>query len=315
MSRRETDRVIRAAASGRHGVVSRRLLRQSGVEDRAIDRRLADGFLHPVQPGAYAVGRPDLSADGHRLAAVISCERDGGGAWLSYRGASAAFEIHLDRLPGLDVTILRNRGGIQRPAGVRVHHLRTMAPTDVTVRDGVPITTVSRTLVDLAQVLPANELRRAVHEAEVKRLLDRREVASILARMPSRRGAKRLAELLGSSAPDPTNSEFVALYVRLCQRWSLERPETSVYIDAGLGWPTEIDLLYRRQRVIIELDGAHVHMTRQRFEADRRRDAALLALGYVTIRVTWHRLTTDGEALAREIHAVLASRANLAGPG
>lgn len=131
--------------------------------------------------------------------------------------------------------------------------------------------------------------------------------------MSTRRGVKRLAELLGTSAADPTNGEFVAQFVAHCARWGLDNPETSVYVDAGFAKPTELDILLRAQRVIVELDGAGVHLTRQRFESDRRRDAALLARGYVTIRVTWRRLMEDDGTLAAEIRAVLAARTPHAG--
>ncbi len=303
------DRVIQQAAGLNHGVTSRTQLRAAGLTDRTIDRRIERGVLHPVFEGVYAVGRPDLSLDGRRSAVVRSL---GQLAWLSYRSAAATYEIHFDRLPGWDVTILRGRGGVAPRADVRIHHLRTMAPGDVITVRGIPITTPSRTLVDLAQVLPQDALRRAVHEAEVKRLLNRREVSSILERMPTRRGAKRLADLLGTTVADPTNSEFVARYMRFAERFDLHVPETSVHVDAGFPKPTEIDLLYRRERVIIELDGKQVHLTAQRFESDRRRDSALLARGFLTIRITWNRLLHDQERLAEEIRAILLSRASLA---
>ena len=254
------------------------------------------------------MGRPELSIDGQRLAVVVSCKRP---AWLSYHSAGSFFDIHHDRVRGWDVSIQRGRGGIERTDDFRVHHLRTIRAEDVTVVRGIPITTVSRTLVDLAQVLDQDSLRRAVHEAEVTRQLNRSEVRSIIERMPTRRGVKRLAELLGTNAPDPTNSRFVARFLKFCEQRKIGPPETSVYIDAGFAKPTEIDVLFRDERLIVELDGRQVHLTQQRFESDRRRDVALLARGYETVRVTWRRLEEDDGTLAAELGAILAARRRL----
>ena len=150
-------------------------------------------------------------------------------------------------------------------------------------------------------------LQRAVHEAEVQRLLDVEATEEALGRVPGRRRRRRVLGRPGVRAPDPTNSHFTAAFLRICERFDLPRPSTGVYLDTG-EWLAEIDCLYPRERVIVELDGERVHLTRQRFHSDRRRDAALAARGWLTLRFTWERVTKEGVAVADEVRQVLATR-------
>ena len=152
-----------------------------------------------------------------------------------------------------------------------------------------------------------DRLAKIVHEAEVMRLLNVTAVIEVLDRCPQRRGAAALRALLNEPAP-ADNREFVRRYLGFCKRYALPQPEVSAYLNARLPHLTEADMYYRRERLVVELDGAAVHLTRKRFESDRRRDSALLALDIPTVRVTWRRLTTDAASLAAELHEILARR-------
>jgi Transcriptional regulator, AbiEi antitoxin/Protein of unknown function (DUF559) len=292
-------RVARLAAA-QFGVVTAAQLRSLGVEERTTRERAQRGVLHRIHRGVYAVGHPWLSPDGVRLAAVLAC---GPGAVLSHRAAARLWRIRSDGALR-EVTTPGRRVG---PPDVLLHRTRRLGDDDVTEVDGIPVTSVARTIVDLAEVVTLPILRRVVHEAEVLRLLDVRAVEEALGRVPGRRRARHVLSAIDSPAPDPTNSAFVAAFLGLCERFGLPRPQVSVLVDAG-GLEAEADCLFARARLIVELDGEHVHGTHKRFHADRRRDAALAAAGYLTVRLTWRRVTTDAEAVAEELRRMLAAR-------
>jgi hypothetical protein len=194
------------------------------------------------------------------------------------------------------------------PAGVRLHRTRRLPPGDVTALDGMPITTVARTVADLADVVSHTTLARALHEAEVLRVLDVSVIADVLTRLPGRRGTAVLRRLLDETVPVAhTRSQLEECFLALVDRAGLPRPKTNVHLDAGDRF-AEVDALWPEHRVIVELDGEHVHRTSKAFHADRARDAALAARGYVVVRLTWRRLMREPDAVADELRQVLDQR-------
>ena len=186
------DAAIAALAEGQHGVVSRTQLLGIGVGKRAITHRLERRRLHALYRGVYAVGHSTLGREGRFLAAVVAC---GPGAVLSYRSAGIAWDIRRPSVGPIEVTAPRDA---RRP-GLHVH--RALIPPDErTQRDGVPITTVPRTLLDLAAVLAVAQVERAVERAEALRLRDTLSLPDLLDRYPRKRGAKTLRWILASQA-------------------------------------------------------------------------------------------------------------------
>jgi hypothetical protein len=304
-----TDAAIAAVAARQHGVVTLAQLRAAGLGDRAVHKRAARGRLHRVHRGVYAVGHPALSADGRRLAAVLAC---GPGAVLSHRSAAAAWGLRPSSGARLDVsTARRGRGG---PSGVALHRVRRLDAADVTRLGPLAITTIARTLVDLAGVLRADALERAVHEAEVARLLDVVAVDAALARAPGRGGAAALRRLLATPSPGPTRSVLEERFLALCRRAEIPLPRLNAHVPTAALGLLEVDALWRPEAVVVELDGAAAHRTRRAFEADRRRDAALAAEGHVVVRLTWQRVTREGDAMASELRRTLAARGRAGGP-
>jgi very-short-patch-repair endonuclease len=167
---------------------------------------------------------------------------------------------------------------------VRVHRSRTLQPEDITHHHGIPVTTPARTLLDLADVLDDASLTRAVDEARLQRLLSLDDLATLLTRSPGR-ATKRLRPHV-EDARRPTRSAFEDAFLAFTERYGLPRPEVNERI-AGY----EVDMLWREQRVIVELDGWDYHDGRTAFERDREKDAALLAAGFPVVRITWGRLT------------------------
>lgn len=293
-----------AALARRHdGVVTHPQLRKLGLSDRAIVRWVSTGRLNRLFPRVYSIGHDLIPTDGWRRAVVHTT---GPRSALSHESAIALWKI-APQQRGWHVVVPAGPGPRRSPPTITVHRSRMLSPDDVRTVRGIPVTSVARTLADLASCVEPDRLAKIVHEAEVMRLLNVTAVIEVLDRCPQRRGAAALRALLSDPAP-VDNREFVRRYLGFCKRYALPQPEVGAYLNARLPHLTEADMYYRRERLVVELDGAAVHLTRKRFESDRRRDSALLALDIPTVRVTWRRLTTDAASLAAELHEILARR-------
>jgi very-short-patch-repair endonuclease len=224
------------------------------------------------------------------MAAVLAC---GANAVLSHRSAAALWGLIRHHGP-VDITAAGNH----THRGVALHRSRTLSEQDVTVHYGIPTTTPARTLLDLAGTLDPRSLARAVNDARLHRLLSLDQLAALLARSPGR-ATQHLAEHLGDATP--TRSMFEDAFLVFLDRHCLPRPEVNRRMRGY-----EVDMLWRPQRLIAELDGRVYH--EHAFEEDRDRDAELLAAGFRTVRVTWRRLTTSEAREAARFRALLASR-------
>jgi hypothetical protein len=180
-------------------VVSIDELRLYGYDDQAVRRHVRDGYLHPLYRAVYAVGHDNLTNEGRWLAAVKAC---GEGAVLAGYAAGALFRIVKwdERL--VEVMVTRHI----RPVGIVIRRTSHLPITDTTRRRGIPVTTPERTLRDLASILPYDQLRRAVREAQALRLTTVGRLAAQLDAPGPRRGRANLAKIL-AAGPAPTRSE------------------------------------------------------------------------------------------------------------
>jgi very-short-patch-repair endonuclease len=289
-----SDRAIVALAERQHGVVTRRQLAALGFGKSAVDARIRAGRLWRVHQGVYAVGRPTLTLHGRCSAAVLSC---GPGAAVSHSAAGVLLGVRKERGPRIDVTV-PGRGG-RRRRGALIIHRSALPDGDRTIKDGIPVTTPARTLIDLADVLPRRQLERALDEAAFLRL----DLSDLQPR-PGRRGGGVLASVLAEHKPGTTRtrSELEEHMLRLCQRFRLPAPDVNSSIEAY-----KVDFVWREQRLIVETDGWDAHGTRGAFERDRRRDADLLAAGWRVLRVSYARLEREPEWVAKRILKALAA--------
>lgn len=173
------------------------------------------------------------------------------------------------------------------------------------VRDAIPVTSPFRTIFDLAAIAEMRELERAFHEAEARDLTDRVSLPMLLERYPRRRGSKNLRTLL--DAPEPvgiTRNDFEEAFVALVDRFGLPRPRMNADL-AIRGRFFEIDALWERERVAVELDSREIHGTRTKFESDRLRDRIFVAEGWRTMRITWRQLQEEPEEIAVDLRAAL----------
>ncbi|NLT05946.1 MAG: DUF559 domain-containing protein [Solirubrobacterales bacterium] len=295
----EVERAVVELACRQHGVVGRSQLRALGLADDAIDHRLAVGRLHRLHRGAYAVGHPRVPRDGRWLAAVLAA---GQGAVLSHRSAAVLWGL-ADR-DGKAVTVTVPAWRRDRPGLC----LRSAALPDdeVGVRAGIPVTTVARTLLDLARFEDARTLRRMVHEAEVGALLDDRAVGELLDRHRGRAGTRALANVLADRrlGADRTRNELELAFLELVVDGRLSPPRTNRMVRVGAS-DIEVDFAWPERSVAVELDGHATHSTRAKFERDRRRDRLLQAHGWRTVRLTWRQLATERATVLADLRRLL----------
>lgn len=291
-----SDRAVAALASRQHGVLSRDQLRQLGLSVGGIEGRLERGTLHRLHRGVYAVGHPKVPLEARWMAAVLA---GGPGAVLSHRTAAALWGVHQQSAGPIDVTAADKRR--PRP-GLRFHRT-ALPPDEVTVRDGIPVTSVPRTLLDLASVVAPDRLERAVHEAEVLRLTDRLSLPDLMARHPGRPGAADLSRAL-ATPPQITRRELEHRFLHLLIQHEIDPPRTNalVTVDART---FEVDCLWERQRLVVELDGNAVHSTARAFERDRERDRLLMLAGWRVARFTWRQVAERPREVAAHTQGLL----------
>lgn len=168
------------------------------------------------------------------------------------------------------------------------------------------MTTVARTLLDLAAVLGRRQVELAVNEAGVRRFVDPVSLSALLARYPGRRGVRMIRSILADRAIGSTviRSELEARFRVFLTRHRLPRPESNVPLRVGGCW-IEVDCLWRDQHLIAELDGRAFHDTEDAYERDRVRDRTLSVAGWRVVRVTWRHLHEDGSVLAADLRSLL----------
>jgi very-short-patch-repair endonuclease len=298
------DAVIARLASRQNGVVARWQLLRLGLSAEMIKRRVASGHLHPVHRGVYAVGHPRLTGAGRRMAAALAV---GWGAAVSHRSAAGLHGVMIDQRALTEVT---TPGG-GRSRRLIVVHRSPLRAEDVARVDGIPVTTVARTILDLAPKVDAQRLASMLERAERLRVLDVRPLHEALERRANLPGGPALRDAL--DLYDPRHERLRSHLERIALPWidrhRLPRPELNARVE---GLDVEVDLLWRAQRVVLELDGWETHRTRAAFERDRARDQTLAAHGHHVLRATSRQLERDDARVAATVHAVLRERATLA---
>jgi hypothetical protein len=292
MERKSAQPTLAELARRQWGVVTRAQLAELGLGDRGIADWVRAGRLQRLYRGVYAVGHDRLRLEGRWLAAVFAC---GPGAVLSYRDAAALWELRQSSSAYIDVTV-PSRNGRRRQRGIRVHRTGRLRPEEVTVRHGIPVTTVARTLLDLADVLERQALRRVITEAEYLNRLDMTALNAVVRANPGRSGAKLMEAATGRR--HRTRSGLELRFLAFLERHGVEEPESGVWIEGY-----EADFVWARARLIVELDGLAAHGTRTALNADRLRDRRLWKAGFRTMRLTEDALDDEGAVLDDLAHA------------
>jgi very-short-patch-repair endonuclease len=260
-------------AQTQHGIVTYEQILAAGISTSAITRRVQSGRLHRIHRRVYALGHGALGNEGRWLAAVLAV---GENPALGFRSAAEHLRL-LEPRAGPVHVITFGENGRKRRQGIRIHRSSSLRKSEILVRDGIRVTTPARTLMDLRRVVAPAEFRKAVRQAEV------------------------LNYQLGGVEVDGTRSELEYLFLRLCRRHRLPRPEVNVRVR-----PYVVDFLWREQRLIVETDGERFHRGALASANDGRRDDELRGLGYEVRRFSYLQVTRDRAAVAAEVRQALS---------
>ncbi len=286
---RTAEKEIARIASRAHGVVTWRQLVAAGLSRAEIKQRGRTGALIRVHRGVYRVGHRAPSVEARYLAAVLAC---GEGAALSGRAAAHLLGVLKGAVLPPEVTSPTER----RVPGVRTRRARRI---EATSWSGIPVTTVPRTLVDLAAVLPEDELARAVHEAEVRHRPTPALVEAVLARQPNAPGAKRLRRVLRGDIR-VTLSKLESRFLARLREARLPLPRTNC--KAGT---KRVDCRWPERSLPVEVDGYRYHHSRHAWEQDRRREREAHARGDDFRRYTYDDVFESPNAMLAELSRVL----------
>lgn len=265
-------------------------------------------MLFQLFPGVYAVGRPQITQNGLWMAGVLCA---GEGAALGYRSAAAHWGI---LRPGLTVEVIRGRSrgrcrarinvdGAETSIPLRARRSRSLPERDIAIREGIPVTSVARTLLNLASGLSPSALERAFLEADRLGVLVDEDLIDCASRANGHRGAIKFKQMIMRRIPDlgDLRSVLEAMFVTLCRDEGIERPETNVLVGTY-----EVDCIWRSRRLIVELDGYEFHRGLEMFERDAERSNQLRSDGWTVLRFTWRMLTAQPSLVADQVKDVLA---------
>lgn len=294
------DITVAALAEKQFGVVARKQLLALGVSTGWIERRLARGYLLRLHRGVYAVGHKRLDRRGRLLAAVFAC---GSRAVLSHRSAGEVLGFLSSSTATPEVTrptAWRCRTGI-------VVHRAPVPEDEFQVVEGIPVTGLSRTVFDLASSSSRSQVEQMLNEAEIRGLTDRVSIPMLLERYPRRAGGVLLRRILAdrTNTGGITRKELERRFKKIIGASDLPRPQHNAHVAVN-GHFFEVDCLWSRQRLIVELDGRAVHGTGLAFERDRRRDRLLMVDGWQVTRVTWLQLRDEGPAVVADLRRLLS---------
>jgi predicted transcriptional regulator of viral defense system len=278
-----------------------------GLTGSGVRKRMAAGRLHRLFTGVYSLVPWELlTRNGRWLAAVLAC---GPGAVLSHRTAAALLDLRRTDSAKIDVTVA-TRSPRCHP-GITIHRSVTLAAIDVTTVEGIPCTTVARTLFDLAEVVSRRGVERAFDQADSMELLDLSKINDQLARNPTRRAAKVVKWLLAEHyvGTTLTRSELEERGLAAFRKVKLPRPVVNEFVDFGDGeHPIHGDFVWRAQRVILELDGYDHHKTRQAFRYDRARQRRAARAGWELLRAVNEDIEHDPDEVAATVHSAIRRR-------
>jgi very-short-patch-repair endonuclease len=287
------EREVARVAARQDNVIAREQLIAAGLGRGAIDHRVRVSWMQRLHHGVYLIGPAPPTPMARTRAAAIACGDD---AVISHRSAAVLFGLLPDRGGDVDVTVVGRNA--HRQAGIVIHRVSAIARQDVTSVRGLRVTSIARTICDLAATESRDDVMRAFQEALYRRVVTPRALAAVLAREPRRKGAPVIHSLIDD--PRMTRSQRERLLLKLIDQAQLPKPVSNVHVHGHL-----VDVFWPDERLILEFDGWGAHGHRMAFEKDRKRDQVLLAAGYRVVRVTDRQLLEEPMAVIARIAQAL----------
>ncbi len=290
------DASLARVQRAQHGLASMSQARELNLSRKMLRIRVASGRLDLPQPKVFRATGSPRTWEQKVLAACMSLGND---AVASHRSAAALWDLDGPR----DVVeVALPRGKAQRRAGVVVHRTSDLLRKDVTVRDGIPVTKLARTLVDLGAVVPRWQVDAAIDVALARRLVTLEGLWWMLARVArcGRNGAGVLRACLDWRFGVP-DSVLEGLFLRLVRDFDLPKPEVQFEVIVD-GKRRRIDAAYPDRCLAIELDGAQKRMSPDALQADLERQNALVDNDWTFLRFTFSDLTANRRDTAARVH-------------
>jgi very-short-patch-repair endonuclease len=278
-----------------HGVITRRQLVSLGLTSKAIKHRLGNGRLRPVARGVYAVGRPELTREGHWMTAVLTC---GDGAVLSHSSAAALWGIGREWGRGIEVSV-RSSSHLKRP-GLVVHRRSRLRAGDVSVHHGIPVTSPAMTVLDHGARLGHGALVRMINDADKLGLAKVPTLRAFLDAHPRQEGVARLKELMDRPTFRATETKLEDWFLPIAEAAGLPIPLTQLKINGF-----KVDFFWPELGLVVEADGLTYHRTPAEQAADRLRDQTHTATGLTPLRFTHDQVKYE----APHVRRVLAETA------
>jgi very-short-patch-repair endonuclease len=225
-------------------------------------------------------------------------------AVLSHHSAAALWMIRPNSRERIDVTVSHR----SRSNDLIRRHISFVPGDERTVGEGIPVTSVPRTIFDLAATEPEDVVQNLLREAEHLELRDRLSLWDLLERYPGKRGSRTVRAALERLKEEPEGrkrSRLEERFASFLRRHRLPLPRFNDWIFVG-GKRFQVDCHWPGADQIVELDGWEGHKTRTAFREDRARDRRLRVGGYSVARLTWNQLEDEPEAVAADLRALLA---------
>ncbi len=288
-------------------MVERSQLRDLGLGDDAIDTRLRSGRLHRVHAGVFAVGHGLISREGQWMAAALAI---GQKAVLSHHSAATLWGLRGYRLRPVHVTVPSKSRHVP---GIRRHSSHCLPEDEVTIEVGIPVTSVPRTIFDMAGGGDVDLVESLLRQAEYRERYDPLSLPALLERYPRRHGCRAVRLALKRLEENPSGapaSKLEERFLPFLRAYGLPIPRLNEWIELG-GRRYKVDCRWPGTKEIVELDSWEAHGTRSAFRADRERDRRLRVAGYGLTRISWAQLDDEPAAIAADLRALLGPRSNI----
>lgn len=295
------DRGIAELALTQLGLFSRQQVFALGGDDDLIYRRVHQGHWLPIATGVY--GLPGVRHTWRRalMAAVLTA---GDGVAVSHH-AAAAFH-RLESFPTCTPILLSRHGAHHRVPNALVHQTRHLPPHHVTSVDGIPVTTVARTIVDLAAYVSRKRLAHVLDSAVRDRKVTLAEVRSVADELMKRgrKGSARMRSVLAERSEGwvPPESVMDRMFEKILRDRGIPLPRKQRPFPGRETLGSRADWVDPPpERNIFELDGRRWHTRLEDFERDRKRDREAHLNGFPTYRFTYWELRDAPDEVAETV--------------
>lgn len=293
------DGAVAALAGRQRTVVTHEQLIALGCSRRVVAHWVSRGRLRGVFHGVYSLVDGELPPLAREQAALLTC---GERAFLSHHSAVFVWALRKVEPQEVEVSVVGRRCSCRK--GVRVHEIRAIDRRELRRHEGLWVSSPARAVLEIAATAPGHELANVIDEGLARRLFTPADLTEVLARNRPCRGAARLAEILSDeTATSVSRSAREKRLLRLLRDARLPRPETNVKLGRF-----EPDFMWRRERLVVEVDGYRFHRGPGAFNRDREKDLALRDAGFEVLRFTGDHVVKQPEMVLAKIAGALARR-------